>query len=132
MERLDGGGDSRQLSLRRNDEVQVPEAHVHAQNLADAVISHPRPDVDVETRKKPLLGTPTVGVFGPPTSKFVFACMARMVCLEDTSVYTGSSGTSLCLVCRCLCYRHLVCSTGYKQMREGKDPKSLVKGVNGC
>ena len=30
VERLDGGGSLRQLSLRRNDEVQVPEAHVHA------------------------------------------------------------------------------------------------------
>ena len=26
----------------------------------------------------------------------------------------------------------LVCSRGYKQAREGEDPKSLVKGVNGC
>ena len=26
----------------------------------------------------------SVGVFGPPTSKFVFARLARMVCLEDT------------------------------------------------
>ena len=25
-----------------------------------------------------------------------------------------------------------VCSRGYKQAREGKDPKSLVKGKNGC
>ena len=72
-----------------------------------------------------------VGVFGPPTSKFVFAHLARMVCSEDTRVYTGSRGTSLCLV-RCFsCYRHLVCSRDYKQAREGEDPKSLVEGVNG-
>ena len=25
-----------------------------------------------------------VGVFGPPTSKFIFARLARMVCSEDT------------------------------------------------
>ena len=46
---------------------------------------------------------PCVGVFGPPTSKFVFARLARMVCSEDTRVYT-SSGRN--------------------------DPKSLVEGVN--
>ena len=57
-------------------------------------------------------------------SKFVFAHLARMVCLEDTRVYTGSGRTSLCLVCCYLCYQHLVCSRGYKQVREGEDPKS--------
>ena len=36
-----------------------------------------------------------VGVFGPPTSKFVFTRLAQMVCSEDTRVYTGSGGTSL-------------------------------------
>ena len=36
VERLDGGGNLRQLSLRRNDEVQVPEAHVHARDLVEA------------------------------------------------------------------------------------------------
>ena len=131
VERLDGGGNLRQLSLRRNDEVQVPEAHVRARNLADAMTSHPRPDVDVETRKKPLLGTPTVGVFGPPTSKFVFARLTRIVCSEDTRVYTGSDGTSLRPV-HYSCYRYLVCSRGYKQARERKDSKFLVEGVNGC
>ena len=30
VERLDGGGNLRQLSLHRNDEVQVPKAHVRA------------------------------------------------------------------------------------------------------
>ena len=44
-----------QLSLRRDDEVQVPEAHVCARDLADVVTSHPRPSVDVETRKSPYL-----------------------------------------------------------------------------
>ena len=74
----------------------------------------------------------SVGVFGPPTSKFVFACLALMVCSEDIRVCIGSGGTSLRLVQCCLCYRHLVCSRGYKQAREGEDPKSLVEGVNGC
>ena len=73
-----------------------------------------------------------VGVFGPRTSKFVFACLARMVCSKDTRVYTGSGGMSLHPVHCYSCYRHLVCNRGYKQAREGKDPKSLVKGVNGC
>ena len=74
----------------------------------------------------------SVGVFGPPTSKFVFARLAQMVCSKDTRVYTGSDGISLCLVRCCSCYRHLVCSRGYKQAREGEDPKSLVEGVNRC
>ena len=77
-------------------------------------------------------GSINVGVFGPPTSKFVFACPTRMVCSEDTMVYTGSGGTSLRPVRCCLCYRHLICSMGYEQAREGEDPKSLVEGVNGC
>jgi len=47
-------------------------------------------------------------------------------------VYTGSGGTSLRPVRYCSCYQHLVCNMGYKQAREGEDPKSLVQGVNGC
>ena len=73
-----------------------------------------------------------VGVFGPPTTKFVFVRLARMVCSEDTMVYTGSSRMSLRPVRYCSCYRHLVCSRGYKQAREEEDTKSLVEGVNGC
>ena len=106
--------------------------HVRAQDPADAMTSHPRPDVDVKTCKKPLLGMPTVGVFRPPTSKFVFARLDRMACIEDTRVYIGSGGMSLHLVHCCSCYRHLVCNRGYKQAREGEDPKSLVEGVNRC
>ena len=94
---------------------------------ADAVTIHPRPKVDVETCKRPLPGTPTVDVFEPPMSKFVFMRLAQMVCSKDTKVYTGSGGTSLLSVRCCSCYRHLVCSRGYKQEREEKDAKSLVK-----
>ena len=132
MERLDGGRSLRQLSHHRDDEVEAPEAHVRVRDLADAVTSHPRPDVDIEMRKKSLPGAPTVGVFGPPMSKLIFARLARMVCSKDTRVYTGSGGTSLRPVHCCSCYRHLVCSRGYKQVREGEDPMSLLEGVNGC
>ena len=132
MERLDGGRNLRQLSLHHNDEVQVPKVHVHAQDPADAVTSHPRPNVDIDTRRKPLPGAPTVGVFEPPTSKFIFVHLAWMVCSEDTWVYIGSGRMSLHPV-RCFsCYRHLVCSRGYKQAREEDDHKSLMEGVNGC
>ena len=99
---------------------------------ADTITSYPRPDVDVEMRKKPLPDVPTVSVFRPPMSKFIFVRLARLVCSDDARVYTGSGGTSLHLVRCCSCYRHLVCSGGYKQAREENDPKSLVEGVNGC
>ena len=62
VERLDGGGSLRQLSLHRDDEVQVPEAHVRVRDPADAMTSHPRPSVDVEMRKRPLPGAPTISV----------------------------------------------------------------------
>ena len=103
-----------------------------ARDPADAMTSHPRPDVDVEMRKKPLLGAPTVSVFRPSMSKFVFVPLAQMVCSENTRVYTGLGEMSLCPVHYCSCYWHLVCSRGYKQAREGEEPKSLVEGVNGC
>ena len=60
--RLDGGVSQCQLFSHRDDEVQLPEAHVCARNLADTVASHPWPNVNVETRKSPLLGAPTIGV----------------------------------------------------------------------
>ena len=132
MERLDGGGNLRQLSLHRNDKVLVSKAHVRARDPTDTVTSHSRPDVDVETCKNALPGTPIVGVFRPSTSKFVFVRLARMVCSEDTMIYNGSGGTSLRPIRCCSCYRHLICSRGYKQAREEEDPKSLVEGVNGC
>ena len=62
VKRLDGDESLRQLSLHCDDEVQVPEAHVRARDLADVVTSHPRPRVDVETRKRPPPGVPTIGV----------------------------------------------------------------------
>ena len=67
--------------------------------------------------------------FEPPSSKFVSARLGRMVCSEDTRIYTGSGGMSLRPVCCCSCYRHLVYSRGYKRAREGEVPKSLVKGL---
>ena len=76
--------------------------------------------------------TNTVGVFEPPTSKFIFACLARIVCSEDTRIYTGSGGTSLHPVYCCSCYRHLVYSRDYKQAREAKDPKSWWKEWTGA
>ena len=98
--------------------VDVEESETQARNHAEYLRSN--------------LEEHSVGVFGPPTSKFVFTCLVRMVCSEDTRVYPGSGGTYLRPVRCCSCYRHLVCSRGYKQAREGKDPKSLVEGVNGC
>ena len=83
--------------------------------------------MDIEMRKKPLPGMPTVGVFGPSMSKFVFARLAWMVCSEDTRVYTGSGGMSLHPVRYCSCYWHLVCSRGYKQVRE-RERGSQVSG----
>ena len=50
--RLDGDGSLRQLSFHHVDEVQVPEAHVHAQDLAKVVTSHPRPGVGCRDAQK--------------------------------------------------------------------------------
>ena len=61
-ERLDGGVSQCQLSSDRDDEVRVPEVHVCARDPADAVTSHPWPDVNVGTNKGPLTSVPTVGV----------------------------------------------------------------------
>ena len=58
----DNSGSHRQLFLHRDDEVQVPEAHVRAWDPIEVVTSHLRLGVDVETRKRPLPGAPTVGV----------------------------------------------------------------------
>jgi hypothetical protein len=58
--------------------------------------------------------------FGPPTSEFVLARLARMVCKKDTMVYTSSGEMSLRPVqaARVLA---LVCSRGHKRLREGMD-----------
>ena len=62
MERLDGGRSLHQLSLHRDDEVQAPEVYVRTRDPANVMTSHPRPDVDVETHKRPLPDVPTVDV----------------------------------------------------------------------
>ena len=45
-ERLDGGMGQRQLSSYRDDEVQVTQMHVYAQDPTDCVASHLRPDLE--------------------------------------------------------------------------------------
>jgi hypothetical protein len=49
-----------------------------------------------------------------------------MMCKEDTGMYTGLGGMSLCLVASCCSgYLHWDRSRGYKRSREGWTPKSL-------
>ena len=105
---LGGGGSLCQLSLRCDDEVQVPEVHVRARDLANAVTSHPRPGVDVETRKRPLPGAPTVSVLSyHGRVNFYYCASGSDGVLRGHEVYTGSDRKSLRLVCRCCsCYRH--------------------------
>ena len=55
VEGLNDDGRPHQLSLRRDDEVQVSGAHVCARDLADAVTSHPWPNVNVGTRNAPYM-----------------------------------------------------------------------------
>ena len=62
VERLDGGESLCQLSIHCDNEVQVPKAHVHTQDPANAVTSHPRPDVDVQTCEMLLPDAPTIDV----------------------------------------------------------------------
>ena len=70
----------------------------------------------------------------PPTSKFLVLRVWLGWCAERTQgLYwfgqkVPTSNSSLLLVLLAL----KVCSRGYKWAREGKDPKSLVKGVNRC
>ena len=61
-ERLCGGRRPHQLFPHRDDEVQVPEAHMRARDPAEVVTSHPMSGVDIETRKRPLPSAPTVSV----------------------------------------------------------------------
>ena len=62
VERLDGDGSLDQPSFRRDNEVQVPKAHMRTRDPVDIVTGHPRPGVDVETRKRPIPSMPTIGV----------------------------------------------------------------------
>ena len=62
MERLDDSGSLGQLSLHRDDEVQAPKVYARSRDLADDMASHLGSGVDVETRKRPLPGAPTIGV----------------------------------------------------------------------
>ena len=68
-ERLDGGVGQHQLSSHRDDEVQVMETHVCAQDLADCVASHPRPDL--ERAKAPTWRANCRCFKQTPTSKFI-------------------------------------------------------------
>jgi len=62
MERLDDDRSPHQLSFCRDDKVQVPKVHVRARDPANAVTSHPRPDVDVQTCEMLLPDAPTIDV----------------------------------------------------------------------
>ena len=52
-ERLDGGVHPYQLSSHRDEKIEAPKAHVCAWDPADAMVSHPWPDV--ERAKTPYL-----------------------------------------------------------------------------
>ena len=69
-ERLDGEMGQRQLSSHRDDEVQVTETHVCARDLADCMVSHPRPDL--ECAKSPTWRANYRCFEQTPTSKFIF------------------------------------------------------------
>jgi hypothetical protein len=53
--RLNGCDSPHQLTLRGDDKIQTPEAHVHTRGPVDSVAGHPKPDEDDETRKGPYL-----------------------------------------------------------------------------
>ena len=84
---------------------------MRAWDPADAVTSHPRPNVDIETRKKPLPGARNCWCFELPTSKF----LVLRIWLGQ-KVPTSSS--SLLLMLLALKVR----SRGYKWAREGHVP----------
>ena len=99
-ERLDGGMSQCQLSSHYDDEVQVTEAHVCAQDLADSMASHPWPDVNVGTRKGPLPGVSTVSVLSKHQRVNLYYCtFGPDGVLKRHKVYTGSGKMSLRLVC---------------------------------
>ena len=68
-ERLDGEMGQRQLSSYRDDEVQVTETHVCAQDPANCVVRHPRPDL--ERAKAPTWRVNCRCFERTPTSKFI-------------------------------------------------------------
>ena len=80
--------------------------HVHARDLGDVVTSHPRHGVDVETRKRPLLGMPTVGVLSKHQRINLCYCASGLDgVLKIHKVYTGLGRMSLCPVRGyCSCY----------------------------
>ena len=71
-----------QLSTQCDDEIQVTETHVCARDLADCVVSHPRPDLE---RAKALPGAPTVGVSNKHMQVNLYLCaLGRDGELKDT------------------------------------------------
>ena len=105
-ERLDGGVSQFQHSSHHYDEVQVPEAHVCTQDLADTVASHPWPNVNVRTHKGPLPGVPTVAVSSKHQRVNLYYCVFDLdSVLKRYKVYTGSGRMSLRPVHDCCsCY----------------------------
>ena len=104
-ERLDGGVSQCQLSSHRDDEVQVTEAHVCAQDPADSVASHPWPDFNVGMRKGPLPGAPTIGVSSKHQLVNLYYCAFDPDgVLKRYKVYTGSGIISLRPVRDCCSY----------------------------
>ena len=69
---------------------------MHALDLADDVTSHPRSDVDVETRKKPLPGAPIVSVSSKHQRVNLYLLrVGPGWCAKRHKVYTGSDRMSL-------------------------------------
>ena len=68
-ERLDGGMGQRQLSSHHDDEVQVNETYMCAQDPADCLASHPR--LDLERAKAPTRSANCQCFDQTPTSKFI-------------------------------------------------------------
>ena len=67
--RSDGGVRPYQLSSHRDDEVQVTKMHVCALDLADRMVSHPRPDL--ECAKAPTWRANCRCFEQTPASKFI-------------------------------------------------------------
>jgi hypothetical protein len=101
-----------------DDEVQAPKMHDRARGPFSGWLAiHSL--VKSSRRAKAPTWCANYRCFKPPTSEFVFARLARMVCKEDTEGYTGSGGMSLRPV-RTARILALVRSRGYKRVREGE------------